>query len=244
MSIGASVPWDPVKCANCGQWLSPGWRDKCLHCGAPMAIAKPAPPPPPPPAPFTKSIFRGVSVDDATRQAEADALKARANGYEPESQSWTDDKGVHVLTVVYRYAGRASIPPPALGSSSTGPTNQISETTVAGVALIIAAALTGLLALQQYNTAQTLKAIIDTSTLSTDAIVNAGTAVVAVIVGAKLLRDPTPGALVVAIVFAILSVAGGVIQPASLANPSFVGGIIAAGVAGVASFMARQRQNA
>ncbi len=35
-------------CANCGKPLSPYWRDRCQHCGAPIAVAAPsygAPPP-------------------------------------------------------------------------------------------------------------------------------------------------------------------------------------------------------
>ena len=30
-----------VTCANCGKFLSPMWRKKCLHCGAPMSVARP-----------------------------------------------------------------------------------------------------------------------------------------------------------------------------------------------------------
>lgn len=239
MSVGAPVPWDPKKCASCGQWLSPAWKDKCLHCGASMAIANPASIPVPP-APFTKSVFRSVSTDDATKQAEADMRRAGANGYELDSQSWADDQGIHVLTVVYRYTGRAAVAP-AAGWATPASASEISPGVVAGVAVLASAAFSGLLALQQYNLAQQLKALIDTSTLWNDALINAISAVIGAAIGAKILREPTRSTFMVGIVFAILSVVGGLAQPNALANGYFLVGTVAAGVGGVASYVARQR---
>lgn len=49
-----------------------------------------------------QTVFRGVSDADCIRQAERDAMLARENGYAPESQSWADDAGLRILTVIYR----------------------------------------------------------------------------------------------------------------------------------------------
>lgn len=58
----------------------------------------------------SQSVFRGVSEADCLRQAEADAIKGRSYGYEPESQSWSEDAGLRVLTVNYRRVGKAAAP--------------------------------------------------------------------------------------------------------------------------------------
>ena len=95
-------------CANCGKPLSPVWRDRCEHCKAPMSVARPRPE-------RSRSVFRGLTREDAQRQAEADVVTARSNGYELETMEWSDDSGIHVLSVSYRYTGRFVTPPIHVG---------------------------------------------------------------------------------------------------------------------------------
>ena len=69
-----------------------------------------------------QSVFRGVSQADCIRQAEEDAGRARANGYEVDGQFWSESAGAQVLTVVYRYIGIVAPPraaPPQVSSTGT-----------------------------------------------------------------------------------------------------------------------------
>jgi hypothetical protein len=79
------------------------WRDNCYHCGAPIWVARPVTLPPP----RVQSVL-GVSEADCVRQAEGDVLQARANGYAPVGQAWSEEAGLVVLTVTYEYAGAGS----------------------------------------------------------------------------------------------------------------------------------------
>jgi hypothetical protein len=60
-----------------------------------------------------KSVFRGVGEADCLRQADADVVQARSRGYEPESQDWSEENGLKVLTVTYVYTGRVAPTPVA-----------------------------------------------------------------------------------------------------------------------------------
>lgn len=60
------------------------------------------------------SVFRGVTGAECERQAEAENAEARTLGYEPISQAWSEDSGIKVLTVVYRYKGGPVFGRPAL----------------------------------------------------------------------------------------------------------------------------------
>ena len=82
-----------VKCARCGKWLSPAWRDECKHCGAPMAVARPALPPMQAGTMGQRpvrvqSVLRGPSEAVCLQQAVVDGQRAAANGYAPVWQTW------------------------------------------------------------------------------------------------------------------------------------------------------------
>jgi hypothetical protein len=50
-------------------------------------------------------VFRGASQAECLRLARVDQESAIAYGYEPKSQTWSEEAGATVLTVTYRVAG-------------------------------------------------------------------------------------------------------------------------------------------
>ena len=107
-----------VKCANCGKYLSPVWREKCLHCGVPMAIARPAMIPTPMamsgerPA-RVQSVLRGPNEAACLQQAVVDGQRAAANGYAPVWQTWGREGAEVTLTILYDLVQAASPSPQA-----------------------------------------------------------------------------------------------------------------------------------
>jgi hypothetical protein len=106
-----------VKCANCGKYLSPVWREKCLHCGVPMAIARPAMIPTPTAMAGQRpvrvqSVLRGPNEAACLQQAVVDGQRAAANGYAPVWQTWGREGADVTLTILYDLVQAAPPPPP------------------------------------------------------------------------------------------------------------------------------------
>lgn len=91
--------------------------------------------------PIRQKGFRGVSEADATRQAEADATQARASGYEPVSQQWSTEAGLHVLTVTYGPSGQPAISPAPTGAFSLRAPQWAAIAAIGGVVVIAGAFL-------------------------------------------------------------------------------------------------------
>jgi hypothetical protein len=88
-----------------------------------------------------QTVIKGVSDADCLRQAEADAAKARTNGYAPESQAWADDAGLRVLTVIYRRVGPAQAPASAPTAFALTPKTWAYVAAVGGILVAVAAFL-------------------------------------------------------------------------------------------------------
>ena len=112
-----------VKCANCGKYLSPVWREKCLHCGVPMSVARPQPVMAAIPMANrpvrVQSVLRGPSEAACLQQAVIDGQRAAANGYAPVWQTWGREGNEVTLTILYDIvqaapmAAQAPMPAPA-----------------------------------------------------------------------------------------------------------------------------------
>lgn len=98
-----------------------------------------------PPPDYQRRVFRGISRADVTRQAEADVLLARANGYDVESQAWSDDRGTAVLTVDYQFTGQIPRATEATGKRRRSRLRGIAEFLVilVGIALVVAYVMRG-----------------------------------------------------------------------------------------------------
>lgn len=96
-------------CPHCGKLVAPDRQRLCDNCGEDFTVGTPTPPA------VADRSYRGVSDDDALRQAEADAMAARQAGFEVDSQSWTEDQGVRVLSVKYRQTRGGPLANPASG---------------------------------------------------------------------------------------------------------------------------------
>jgi hypothetical protein len=117
---------------------------------------------------------------------------------------------------------------------------------VAGVAWLIAAGCGGYLALQQLQLVQYAQAFgVDAGGLQGTAVLNGVFAIITVFFGIKLFMQPSEGLLSLSILWAIVDVAGGLLQAGQgIGNAAFLGSIVAAGVAGICSFVARQQADA
>jgi len=82
-----------------------------------MAIARPV-------VAELTSTFRGVSREDAQRQAEGDATAKRASGYELAGQDWGEDAGIATLNVRYRHTGNVVLPAASGSATVTTPTKR------------------------------------------------------------------------------------------------------------------------
>jgi hypothetical protein len=102
----------------------------------------------------------GISQQDCLTTAEEPLAAARRDGYQPVAQAWSQRDGLTVLTITVAAAGRAptpwSAPTMAAGTGVPVTTPNSSLPTIAGVAWLITAALTGYLALLQLNYATCL----------------------------------------------------------------------------------------
>lgn len=134
-------------------------------------------------------------------------------------------------------------PPPSSGPTPPTATNAAGNTALlAGLSWLVAAALTGYLAYQQWSLSRELSALgLGDEGLGAYAGWNAIAAVITLFFGARLLTTPTRRLLDASAAWAVLSVIGGVLQIASSgSNDVFALGTIAAAVAGVLSFVGRQ----
>jgi hypothetical protein len=140
------------------------------------------------------------------------------------------------------YNGSAA-PTPPVAAPTVAPTNTVAA--IAGVAWLVAAALAGYLAYQQWTYARLVSGTgLDpggnvASTLSQDAAFNAVSAVVTLYFGAKLIVGPTRKHLGWSMAWAALDVILGVVQIGQGATSDiFAFSMIAAGTAGILSFAA------
>lgn len=133
------------------------------------------------------------------------------------------------------------------GTSESTPSTPETNTTamLAGLAWLTCAALTGYLAYQQWAYSQLIKGtILDSgnvgTTLEQTALFNAFSAVVTLYFGARILTKPTHRLLTWSAFWAVISVGWGILQISQgVSNDIFVFSLIAAGVAGVLSGVAR-----
>lgn len=198
----------------------------------------------------------------AQKAFEADMAQAANQGWSVMGHKW--DAGY--LVVLYERGQRVTQPTastdpapwskasgassPAQGSAHSTPgftqgpfagNAENSQLVVgAGIAWIVAAALTGYLALEQLNALQTLQRFgLATGNYELDAAWNGLAAIITVYFGAILLMKRT-GHLTASIIWAVVSVVGGVYQVANgVSDAAFLGSIVAAGAAGVLSLAAR-----
>lgn len=131
-------------------------------------------------------------------------------------------------------------PPASMRETSTS--QSATPALLAGLSWLIAAALSGYLAYQQWSLSQTLAALgLGDEGLGGYAAWNAIGGLVTLYFAARLLTRPTRRLLDASAAWAVLSVLGGVLQLASGAgNDVFAIATIAAAAAGVLSFVARQ----
>jgi zinc-ribbon domain len=114
--------------------------------------------------------------------------------------------------------------------------------TVAGVAWLIAAGLAGYLALQQFQLVSIAGLLgYDPAQLQATATINAIGAVITVVFGIALFQFRSRGFLAWSVVWAGIDVVLGAYQlTQGVSAPAFLGSIVAAAVAGIASFVARE----
>jgi hypothetical protein len=139
-------------------------------------------------------------------------------------------------------AGNAAVglAPPAFVVRSTSSTAQY-----AGVAWLITAAITGYLAFEQWTLATALGVAASGRELMAVAALNGVSALITAYFGARCLQGPRKGQLGNAAVWGLLSVSFGVYQVAQGASYGvFLLSIVAAGVAGILSFVARDQASA
>jgi len=136
----------------------------------------------------------------------------------------------------------SDVTPPTPAVAPAEPETDRTALTIAGVSWLIAAALTGYLALEQFQLVNVARLLgYDTSQLTGTAAINAIAAVVTVFFGIRLLLRPSASILGWSIVWSIIDIVGGAYQASQgIGDAAFLGSIIAAGVAGIASFVARQ----
>lgn len=125
----------------------------------------------------------------------------------------------------------AAIPP----ASVAAPANQLAA--AGGVAWIIAAALTGYLALLQFGFVGT---ILDGGSLQALAIWNGFAAALTLYFGVRCLKEPPRGFLTTMVAWGVLNVVWGINQVSGGASHwAYLGSIVAAGVAGGLCLAAR-----
>jgi hypothetical protein len=147
------------------------------------------------------------------------------------------------LTVATTTAETARAATPQAAPLNTFSTNApATAALLAGLAWLIAAALTLYLAYQQWSASQQLTGLgLGDAGLGGYAVWNAAAGIITLFFGARILTKPTPGLLLSSIVWAILNVVSGVAQVGGGATSDiFVFTIIASAAAGVLSFVARQ----
>lgn len=124
------------------------------------------------------------------------------------------------------------------GRPVTSPSNNVA--TAAAIAWLISAALTGYLAYQQWTVYQALElAGMDPGEWGATAAWNAFSCLVTLYFGARILLSPSRSLLTWSVVWAAITVVGGVAQFGSGVGDIFALAVISAGIAGVLSYVGR-----
>jgi len=208
--------------------------------------------------------YRAATREGAEAQYHAAARRALDDGYVPRSETWSEALGQQVLTVEYVYAPdetaavrralaevslRPSAPPAAVPAAAAAPIAQANSSQMAlgaGLAWLAAAALTGFLALQQWQAYQELTALGQAGLgLDGAAIENGVAAVITAYFAIRCFQRPGRTFWSWSLFWAVVNVGFGVIQVVGGATYwVFFLVIIASGAAGFLSLAARREVQA